>query len=867
MSCERLLLSSKEAFQTCCFHRKEGLVNDELNDKTKGGPTQRWLKSFAQESVCMSTYPHDQRKSPSRLEKRFCGLRLIVGVVTSILIMDLPFFLGLSLFASTVVLDKISLKYLKPQLDLHEFDAAEDGSREYTYFHRECNASDISAKHPSELIFTDDMDTLDALNLFNEHGSIVFPEIISSETAAELRSFILEENAKNKDTVPIFMARNRWSFAIHIDQHPSVAKAAKEILSNRRLLSAIEKIVGKNPAVMEFTSITASSGADVQPFHTDADDQATKFGRSYLPALSLFTVLQDTTPFMGATDICPGTHMCNVIDSTVCQEHHLSLGNMTGEGIWPVGWGALTSQQTWHRGGAYTADHVGDANDTSSHRVMFYFTFSPRPRFGPKEVETRGLQLSGTHGAPWTHFGHTLQDFAHPEKHLMSLPLRLLRTWGLFKPVGTQWGWDYVTLTLSILVPHSYQYSYGYDDFVEVKERGGLPILPRALQALEIDLEDYDNESNADLWIDFFQKTFDNCLRVAKTAYAVAFVFYAMVLFSLYTCPLLFNPRNRIIHPGDEEEEREQRHRQRPCGPSVVCLLLRLVIIHAFVLAVSCFSLHAVFASSWAAGIRSKRIYNLPSYVVGHTAYRHSLAPDLPGTIPCTNDILILDDLRSDYLGFMSTILDTYQPGNYAFGQLVTSRSQGFANLTPAMKRQLCTSVLRWSRQRGHRVLVKNKDFHWAVSDLSLALRFCHKEMMKASNGAYVAEAILQLDNLLAETKFGYWRDTHMHKSHIPKLLLNLQDEIMHYFVSDKVGEESNSGATLSSSFVSVNLKLARHLAVTRKQHKRPGERAVLLSQEPEVGPPFPQAWLQVGDVVEASFQSSMKGMVSSSAL
>lgn len=744
-----------------------------------------------------------------------------------ILLLDIPVFVTLTFRLSSSLVDYFAREYILPQMEFHRWDDHTNAAMEYTYYFRECNASTITASTPAELVFEEDMSTDDALELFNTHGVIMLPQTISPETAAELREFILEENLRSQDVVDIFENENRWSFAIQIDHHPSVAKAAREILSNQRFVAAIEKIVGPNPAVTEFTAITVAPGAKAQIYHTDSGPSANRYSRSFFPTYSFFTPLQNTTAGMGATDICPGTHMCSSDSMPACYTRGFSVAGPDDN--WPVGWTAMTSQQTFHRGAAYS-DPEGEP------RVMFYFTFAPRPRFNEFELETRTFARGGTYGQYWGQWGHTMRDYAHPERY-MRQPWRLLRTYGLYKPRGRQWGWDYLTLSTCALATSVYDYDD--EDYVKMQERGGLPFLPKFLQAnvsivtdeepVEDDDVFYDDENenyDGKVWHEFFSQTIERCKVISRMLHLVALGLYSLAVLGAIT---IGGKRGKV------------RFLTSAVG--------RLIVMHAVLLLAQKMIVQHVANLSWARSIKAGRLFEVSD--------SYHLAPNLPGTIPTVNDILILDDMRSDYLGSFSTVLDTFQVGNKAFMELLASRSAGYASLSTPLQRNLCSSVLRWSRQAGHRVLVKNRDFDWAVAEPDRALRFCHKELMKLSN-PFVSKAITELDYLIAETKFGYWRDTRMHEQHIPRYLVKLQDRLM--LLTDHPGQNSRLSAVkrLPGDVIHpfVASKLTKWVPPSPMLTRLT---AYVVSQEPEVGPPFPEAWLQQGDLVEATDKQDMR--------
>jgi len=188
-------------------------------------------------------------------------------------------------------------------------------------------------------------------------------------------------------------------------------------------------------------------------------------------------------------------------------------------------------------------------------------------------------------------------------------------------------------------------------------------------------------------------------------------------------------------------------------------VVLWLLCLHGIVLLISWQLIDRVSCASWARSIKSGRLFQRPK--------SYHQAPNLPGTNTSVKDVLLLDEMRSEYLASLSHVLDSFHPGSRAFGNQVRNHCAGFSNLTPALQEQLCSSILRWNRQNGRRVLVKNQQNNWASAEQSRVRRFCHKEMMKESNPV-VRAIINQVDFLLSETKFGYWRSTSMHKNHIP---------------------------------------------------------------------------------------------------
>ena len=186
--------------------------------------------------------------------------------IVRFLFMDLPLLAPLAIFCSLQVIEIVKDKYLLEQMNLQVWD---DDRRlsEITYYSRECEYEDLTARDTPDLIIDPSAGTQAAVEKMMIHGVSVYPNLLTPETAKELRDFMVEENKRAEDVIAVIENEQRWSFPIQVDQHPSVAKALKEILSKDYLVNAIEGITGPNPAVIEFTGITSAYGAKIQRMH------------------------------------------------------------------------------------------------------------------------------------------------------------------------------------------------------------------------------------------------------------------------------------------------------------------------------------------------------------------------------------------------------------------------------------------------------------------------------------------------------------------------------------------------------------------------------------------------------------------------
>lgn len=315
----------------------------------------------------------------------------ILGRILQFLLLDVPLLVLFVLLMTTVVLHRLHDDYFYPLLKLMDWEGLDRDYLETTYYHRYCTGEDFTAKTVQELVITDNYTTKDAATHMLTHGVSVYPNLLTNETATTLREWIVQENGIQQGW-DVIENTNRWSWGIDMTMHPSLQTFWEELSTNDKLLSGLEAIVGPNPAIIEFTAITSAYGAADQHLHADVvpPGSAAKYARSFIPSYSLFVPLQDTTYEMGATHVCPGSHLCSGGVSKHCTERTVAMSGPKGQGgVWNMGWGALVNQQTFHKGMGFTQEGAPD-------RVVLIATFAPRP-LHHRGLETRMIgKLSNT---------------------------------------------------------------------------------------------------------------------------------------------------------------------------------------------------------------------------------------------------------------------------------------------------------------------------------------------------------------------------------------------------------------------------------------------------------------------------------------
>ena len=260
-----------------------------------------------------------------------------------------------ALFVSSVVLHKLHDEYLHPQLQLMLFQNENRRFTDNTYYHRDCEEDDFTATTPEELMIEDHFTKEDSIQHMLTHGASIYPNLLTNETATELRDWIARENYR-REGWNVIEQTNRYTWGIDINMHPALQTFWQELAANEKLMNGLEGIIGPDPSVIEFTAITSSLGAADQYMHSDVihHGSAVKYARSFVPSYSLFIPLQDTTYEMGATHVCPGSHLCSEGDD-ICDEIGAFAVSGKGEGkFWAMGNGALLNQQTFHKGMGFT---------------------------------------------------------------------------------------------------------------------------------------------------------------------------------------------------------------------------------------------------------------------------------------------------------------------------------------------------------------------------------------------------------------------------------------------------------------------------------------------------------------------------------
>jgi hypothetical protein len=742
-----------------------------------------------------------------------------VGHVLRLLILDLPLMALFGLYISTILLHEVSIQYYFPQVELMKWDKKRQ-LKELTYYHRECSREDITTTNRTDLMIPETMEPTDCMNHMLHHGVSIYSNLVSDDTAREARAYILDRNTKEEGWY-VIENEKRYSFGVNVNAHPSIQKALKEIGSNKQLTEGLRKIVGPNPSVVEFTGITSQYGAADQHMHQDVVPRASafKYARNFVPTYSLFVPLQDITAEMGSTEICPGTHQCaDGLAEKVCADGAGMLVSGGTGSVWKSGSGALLNQQLFHRGTAHVDKNGPD-------RVLFILTFASRPRYGKNQVETRMIGHEGSYSLKWDQWGHTLDDFANAAKH-MAQPWKTLRTLGLYKAPGRQWGWDFITVASMRLANEDTGFEPG--KLKGWHKKGGFFFLPDFLKP---------PLAKSDTWQSYITKTILAAQEWSKTMSLKVVAGYLVAAALLNVVMVLLGSKRK--------------------GSVFLRTVGRLIVTHGLVLVIAYLVGQHIRSSQWARNIEHGKAYK---------SYRAPVQTELPGTLPYETDVLKDTRYQSSYLASYNKMLDINHPGNRLWLDLINRNSVDYHNLPEPVKKDLTKMVVFEMRTTNSgRILKQNEATKWTAMTEDEALTQAHVDLSKACD-LDLDFLLTHLDYFRTELSAGVFRETALHKKHIPALLLSLQDKIIGTLPlgPKRVAGACHIGAVAFSSSIAgfapqSKLKLPESFAAAEI-------RSIPTTMPPQLDviPPYPSAWVQEGDVVDGQYKGEFNGTFSS---
>jgi len=717
-------------------------------------------------------------------------------------------------FVFSVVLHRLHDDYLHPQLQLMLFQKENRGFTDLTYYDRVCEEDDFTATSPKELMIEDHFSTEDSVEHMLTHGVSIYPNLLTNETASELRDWIARENYK-REGWRVIENQNRYSWGIDMNMHPRLQTYWQELAANDKFINGLEAIVGPDPAVIEFTAITSSYGAEDQFMHADVlgSASAVKYARSFVPSYSLFIPLQDTTYEMGATHVCPGSHLCSEVYDECDGSGSFAVSGEDAGDIWAMGNGAFLNQQTYHKGMGYTQKGAID-------RVVLIVTFAPRPNFR-NGVETRQIGQGGSYSLLWHQWGHTFSDYLHSDKR-MTEPQKTFRSLGLIKGNG----WNYLSsLSMRMANEDTDMRSGNLEELLE--EEGGLWFLPRSWQDVDEVSDISDFHGFAIGVLKRVESEFKRFYFMGLGVYVSTFSFLVML--------------QRILGIGKVSKQSKFSITLR--------FSFRIIAIHGVIVILAWFALNTVEDSYWAEYIRSRKLYRIPVAEVNDPA---------PSTVPHRNDILFVSHYSSDYLASYARVINFAHPGNSYWRSITKRYAAQYAALTQSLKECFCATLVHEVTEE-RRFLKQDVERFWTeVISTNELMKACHRDLTTAFD-PLLDKLISQIDSLQSETKFGKFRETIMQTKTMPDYLRSWDNRLL----------ENNSKHNITTQSISLKPKQTQNITSLGKWIYSPTRaeflttmrdlplplRSPTLPQQPLRREPYDGAWLKEGDRVEARFR------------
>ncbi|CAM9288531.1 unnamed protein product [Chrysoparadoxa australica] len=257
----------------------------------------------------------------------------------------------------------------------------------------DCHEDSVTTTNKSDLVVPasgEDYHIPHGLARLHTHGVAIFENAMSPETAAELRAHIVERNAVAGPLSKDFVHEpgSRTHLLMGLNEHPIVKVAVQEVLNNNVLSEVMHRTLGADPSIVEHAAITSQPGAPAQDWHRD-----TVVNREDTLLYQLFIPLQNTTAQMGATDLCPGTHVCHGGDHDCWRDGYNLPGQVSAGDV------VVMNSRLVHRGGGHTGYWDLD-------RVMYYMTFVRAPLNRVK------LPEGSTYSLRWDQWGYNWSSLA-----------------------------------------------------------------------------------------------------------------------------------------------------------------------------------------------------------------------------------------------------------------------------------------------------------------------------------------------------------------------------------------------------------------------------------------------------------------------
>ena len=535
--------------------------------------------------------------------------------------------------------------------------------------------------------------------------------------------------------------------------------------------------------------------------------------QSFGPVYSVFIQLQNTTREMGATSICPGSHYCTqgpigaFCEAANLKAVHPTSGFSGGDAL-------IMNMNSFHRGSA----HV---DPTAPDRIMLILSFTPKPS---RRAERRQLSSGFTYQLRWDMWGHTLDDMATAHTS-MRQPWATLRSLGLYKPRNAEWGIDYIMQSTQRIVHQDNGFNkYSLEEFIE---EGGFPFLPSFLEA---------TLSRNASWQQYLTTTLNNCIKFTEKAAIAAMAAYAVFALILW---VLSKPEQKLF--------------RRLTG--------RFALIVGFVGTFILISKHMVDQSDWAKDIVLKQKFTstvpFDQMLLDHNQTNILSFPHARNrtTLPNRYDVLIETRFGSWDLGPYNNFLDGH-PGNIMFRNLIDTYRPTYNQYTPMYKDAIAHSIKEMVEATKGRFLYQFPNGMWGKINSTEAEAYIALQLWLASHPT-IKKTMELIRYGVKGLRYGIYRDAALARFHIPEMMKDVQDKILHRasFRSTIQRQNHTITTTVVRAFNIQRLQKPNVRSTERRQQHS-------LANVPEIKlvEPSPDVWIEQGEMVEVFIQGFWYG-------
>jgi hypothetical protein len=662
---------------------------------------------------------------------------------------------------------------------------------EVTYYNRRCHQEDISTHDANDLLITPSLTQQQRRDVMMTHGAVVLPHVLQSTTAAALRDYLEgRHEVFHQGKLPWFEKfwdgdnGNRLALGLGPEDSPIIAQAMAEVGQNRQVQKTVEAVLGPNPAIVEVSTLSTMSGAEAQGIHTDSDffGSSVLYSRTFLHSYTLFIALQNTTAKLGATTVCPGTHMCANDDlEHLCMvqrednddqedsgapdadggrgnSFEASSNGHTGReaGMLHRGDGFMFNQNVWHRGPPnYDPQFLG------MNRVMFILTFISRREFDRGDARQQGW---GTYYYMRNNmWGQTFQDLklaitpTTTWMNGMTLPWRFWRAYcegnsGRQATGAITW-LEHWTRQMA-----NYMDFYSYGELEEFKQ-----LIETSSPIPNIFWGDNKTED----WYEYLKEMIGKVKEVSIKVYGGALGAY-LGLYLVYALWTMLWSRKVSATASSLSPKRSS---------GIVRFLLFLVIKHSLVLGVASLAWYMIHhRSPLFQRIHSGRVVFKPfpssTSPTGSGVDNGGSVAHLDGrvtTLPERMDVLIGTRFDAEWLGVYNDMLE-YHPGNKDWNQLI-HQVAGTKLPTDVVVRALLEQTQKPVQGVSRRFLLQDyKMGYWMVMTPSEAFEENRRALIMARYPLLKLQAKYWKE-VLSESRFGLHRETAYSMKWVPLIV------------------------------------------------------------------------------------------------